>query len=46
MKRRIDTDTSAFGVCFDAEFREPSERLFKRFRSAPGDPDPSGGGAL
>lgn len=33
MKRRIYTDTSVFGGCFDAEFREPSERLFERFRA-------------
>jgi predicted nucleic acid-binding protein len=33
MKRRIYTDTSVFGGCFDAEFQEPSERLFKRFRA-------------
>ena len=32
MKRRIYTDTSVFGGCFDAEFRAPSERLFERFR--------------
>ena len=33
MKRRIYADTSVFGGCFDAEFREPSEELFERFRA-------------
>jgi predicted nucleic acid-binding protein len=33
MKRRIYTDTSVFGGCFDPEFREPSERLFERFKT-------------
>lgn len=33
MRRRIYTDTSVFGGCFDDEFREPSQRLFERFRT-------------
>jgi hypothetical protein len=33
MKRRIYTDTSVFGGCFDPEFRDPSVRLFERFRT-------------
>lgn len=33
MKRRIYTDTSVFGGCFDKEFQEPSEKLFEQFRS-------------
>lgn len=33
MKRRIYTDTSVFGGCFDPEFQGPSERLFERFRA-------------
>lgn len=33
MKRRIYTDTSVFGGCFDPEFRGASERLFERFRA-------------
>ncbi len=33
MRRRIYTDTSVFGGCFDAEFREPSRRLFRRFEA-------------
>ena len=33
MMRRIYTDTSVFGGCFDPEFRDPSVRLFERFRT-------------
>lgn len=32
MRRRIYTDTSVFGGYYDEEFREPSRRLFKRFK--------------
>lgn len=33
MKRRIYTDTSVIGGCFDAEFSVHSEQLFERFRA-------------
>ncbi len=32
MRRRIYTDTSVIGGCFDAMFRTPSRLLFERFR--------------
>ena len=33
MKRRIYTDTSVFGGCYDEEFRKPSRQLFERFKN-------------